>query len=503
MRAFLRIVVVALAALALPAALGTPAVIGAITALNAPRTDGVSPAPAPVTHDPAKRTAVVVVGDKGAVVSDTLAPYEILAMTGAFNVYTVASEAHPVPLTGGLDLVPDVTFAGLEDLLGGSADVVVVPAMPDVGQPTNTPVTDWLGAQAKGGALILSVCNGSGVVASAGLLDGHEATAHWLRIDEFERRHPAVDWVRGTRYVDDGDVISTAGILSGIDGTLHVVERLIGTDAAAAAAAAIGWPHLHPGGPAPLEQEQLEPSDAVVAFNTAFGWDRSTTGVLLTDGVGEIELASVFDTYGQSLAVGTVAVGMGPVQSRHGLTFVPRAETATGLDRLVVPGTSEHDAVDGPEPLHPHHGRGFPFDGVLQDLARTTDVATALWTAKVLEYPVDDLALAGPAWPWVETIRALGLAVLGALARARHARADPGRPSAQATGRVNRRVVAWLAPCPVRDPRAASVAMLARSRLALRWVPIGERLARTDRTPGPVRLLSRESPSSTRQVRMS
>lgn len=414
MRAALRIAVLVLAALALPAALGAPTVIGTLAALNAPRTDGASPPPAPVAHDPSKPTAVVVVGDRGAVVSDTLAPYEVLATTGEFNVYTVASEAHPVPLTGGLDLVPDLTFAGLEDVLDGSADVVVVPAMPDVGQSTTKPVTDWLATQANGGALLLSVCNGAGVVASAGLLDGHRATAHWLRIDEFDGRYAAVDWVRGTRYVDDGDVISTAGVLSGIDGTLHVVERLIGADAAADAAEAIGWPHHHPGGPAPIEHADLETSDAVAAFNTAFGWDRTTTGVLLTDGVGEIELASVFDTYGQSLAVGTVAVGRGPVQSRHGLTFVPRTETAVGLDRLVVPGTTEHAAIAGPEPVYPH-GPGFAFEGVLQDLARTTDVATARWTAKVLEYPVDGLALSGPAWPWTETFRPIGLAVLGVL----------------------------------------------------------------------------------------
>ncbi|KRE21282.1 DJ-1/PfpI family protein [Agromyces sp. Soil535] len=416
MHAVLRTVVLVLAALALPAALGAPTVIGTLTALNAPRTDGASPPPALVAHDPSKPTAVVVVGDRGAVVSDTLAPYEILATTGEFNVYTVASDSHPVPLTGGLDLVPDLTFAGLENLLGGSADVVVVPAMPDVGQPTTKPVTDWLATQANGGALLLSVCNGAGVLASAGLLDGRQATAHWLRIDEFERRYPPVDWVRGTRYVDDGDVISTAGILSGIDGTLRVVERLIGADAAADAAEAIGWPHHHPGGPARMQQADLEASDAVAAFNILFGWDRPTTGVLLTDGVGEIELASVFDTYGQSLAFGTVAVGTGPVRSRHGLTFVPRTKTADGLDRLVVPGTTEHAAIAGPEPVHPHHAPGFPYDGVLQDLARTTDVATALWTAKVLEYPVDGLALSGPAWPWTETLRPIGLAVLGVLA---------------------------------------------------------------------------------------
>ncbi|RXZ49426.1 AraC family transcriptional regulator [Agromyces fucosus] len=435
MRAFLRVIVLLLAAAVLPAALGAPAVVGAL-ALNEPRSDGASPPPAPAEYDPALPTAVVVVGGRGAVVSDTLAPYEILATTGAFNVYTVASDANPLPLTGGLDLVPDLTFAELEDLVGGPADLIVVPAMPDVGRPTTKPVTDWLERQANGGTLILSICNGAAVVASAGLLDGHRATAHWLRLDEWADTYPAVEWDRGTRYVDDGDFVSTAGILSGIDGTLHVVDRLVGGDAAAEAARAIEWPHYDPEGAAPIEESRLAPSDAVVAFNTAFGWDRPHVGVQLTDGVGEIELASVFDTYGQSLAVDTVAVGPGPVQSRHGLTFVPRADgIGLGLDRLVLPGTTGHDALPGMEPVQrPHEEAGFAFDTVLEDLARTTDAATARWTAKVLEYPVDDLTLEGPVWPWAETIRPVALALLGvliavgvfALLRARRRRRETG-----------------------------------------------------------------------------
>ncbi|WP_246107601.1 DJ-1/PfpI family protein [Saccharothrix saharensis] len=354
--------------------------------------------------------------------SDTLAPFEVLATTGAFNVYAVAPSGRPAPLTGGLDLVPDLTFAGLADLLGGAApDVVVVPAMPDVGQSTSEPVTGWLARQAAGGSLLLSVCNGAGVLASAGLLDGRRATAHWLRFDTFEEDYPGVDWVPGTRYVDDGDVISTAGILSGVDGTLRVVERLVGPEAAARAAERTGWPHHSPGTAASIEQARVRPADAVVGLNTAFGWNRDTIGVLLTDGVGEIELASVFDTYGQSLAVRTVAVASGatPVRSRHGLTFAPRGEPSADLDRLVVPGAeaARRGAADvHAGPVYPHREGGFPFDGVLRDLARTTDVATATWTARVLEYPVDHLALSGPAWPWTRTLRPLVLALLGVLA---------------------------------------------------------------------------------------
>ncbi|WP_447009930.1 DJ-1/PfpI family protein [Saccharothrix hoggarensis] len=454
MRAATRItgtaLVFVLAALALPVAFGAPTVAAALD-LNPPRTDGAAPSPRPVAHVAGRPTAVVVVGDRGAVVSDALAPYEVLAATGAFNVYAVAPSGRPVPLTGGLDLVPDLTFADLDRLLGGAApDAVIVPALPDHGEPTSKPVTDWLRRQADGGSLLLGVCSGAGVLASAGLLDGRDATSHWLRLGGYEDRYPAVRWARGTRYVDDGDVITTGGILSGVDGTLRVVERLVGRDAAARAADVTGWPHYRPGTPASMPEAGLSPADAVTPVNSAFGWDRDTTGVLLTEGVGEIELASAFDTYGQSLAVRTVAVGGPAVRSRHGLTFVPRADPATaGLDRLVVPGARAADlrAADAYADLTPvylHERPGFPFDGVLRDLARTTDVATATWTAKVLEYPTGHLDLVGPDWPWAVTLRPFALAALGVLAAlgaARLTRSARGRAAPDLPGAVRREPV--------------------------------------------------------------
>jgi hypothetical protein len=71
-----------------------------------------TPTATPPAHDPANRTAVVVVGNRGANVADTLVPYDVLATTGAFNVYVVAPERRPLPLFGGLDLVPDLSAAG-------------------------------------------------------------------------------------------------------------------------------------------------------------------------------------------------------------------------------------------------------------------------------------------------------------------------------------------------------------------------------------------------------
>jgi transcriptional regulator GlxA family with amidase domain len=254
MRILLRVIAVLLAVLLLPAAVGVTRGLARSRDRYAPLTTAQAPAaPAPSrAHDPDKPTAVVVVGAKGAEVSDVLAPFEVLATTDAFNVYTVAPDRRPLPLTGGLHLIPDLTFAELPERLGGAADVVVVPALPDAGMPSTAPVIEWLREQADGGALMVSVCAGAHVLAATGLLDGREATSHWARMSELEREYPDVHWVRGTRYVDEGDVLTTGGLLSSIDGTLRVIERLVDSDTARRTADAVGWRYYSPGAPASM-----------------------------------------------------------------------------------------------------------------------------------------------------------------------------------------------------------------------------------------------------------
>jgi transcriptional regulator GlxA family with amidase domain len=408
------------AVLVVPAVGATVSALGAIDALYAPGPPRPVPAAAPLPYDPAKPTAVVVIGDRGAVVSDALAPYEILATTGRFNVYTVAPHREPKPLTGGLDLVPDFGFDELAARLGPKApDLVVVPAFPDLGEASTEPVKVWLRAQAARGAKLLSVCNGGGVLASAGLLDGRPATAHWLKVDAFATDYPAVRWVRGQRFVDDGDVVTTAGILSGIDGTLHWVERIAGQPVAAEAAAAIGWRRY--GTAVPVTPPAGMP-DAAAIVDAGFRWNPARIGVLLANGVGELELASVFDTEGQSLSSRTLAVSAdgGPIRSRHGLTFLPRASLAAAadLDRLLVPGATRGvtPPPGGPVPEYVHDRPGFAYDTAVSGLSRHTDVATARWTAKVLELPADDIVFEGDAWPWLPTALPIALVLLGAAA---------------------------------------------------------------------------------------
>lgn len=416
------VLVVLLAAFLVPAGVYSVGSTAYERSRYAPSPVAAAVAATPPAHDPAKPTAVVVVGNGGTNVADALVPYDVLASTGAFNVYTVAPERKSLPLLGGLDLVPDLSFAQLQERLGGAAPAVtVVPEMPE--SSSDAAVVTWLRDTAADG-LLLGVCTGARLLAEAGLIDGRPATTHWYRIGGLEQRFPDVNWQQGSRYVDDGDVITTGGLLSSVDGALRVIERLVGRDAAATAAATVGWRTYLPGAPMPLPVAKLAPENAFThLLNIGFRANATTLGVVLTDGVGELELAAAFAPYGEVKSARTLAITANgeSIRSRHGLTFVPRADMSatTRVNRVLVPGL---DAAAHPDPTLPraavylHQRPGFAFDASLQDMARTMDVPTASWAAKILEYSAAQVGLTGPNAPWGPIESVLLLALTGASA---------------------------------------------------------------------------------------
>jgi len=167
---------------------------------------------------------------------DAVGPYEVLASWAM---------AHPedgwrVVTTVPVDSSPDVEgVKGLEmtaakmpeDL--GQLDVLVHPG----GIGTRSLLREeehlaWVREQAEGGALMTSVCTGSLVYAAAGLLAGRPATTHWASCDLLARLDPTIEVRREDRFVDDGDVITSAGVSAGIDMALHLVSRLAGVERA-------------------------------------------------------------------------------------------------------------------------------------------------------------------------------------------------------------------------------------------------------------------------------
>jgi putative intracellular protease/amidase len=386
--------------------------------------------PAPRSATLGAIVVAVVVGKTGSVVSDVLLPYEAFARSPRFFVYTVSERRAAAPLSGGVQLVPERTFADVDARAAPEPDVIVVPAVVDPVGSNEAALRGWLTRQAGRGAYILGVCAGVKVLAASGLLDGRRATSFWKNLGSLREDYPRVRWMAGQRYVEDGRIITTAGVTSGLVGALRVVELLAGSAEAETAGRALAYPGWSPGAPTTIVEQRLAISDLPYALNAAFPWFRPVVGVGLVDGVAESDVAAVFEVYaGTSFATRTVPIGPGrTVTTKHGVLLLtePADDTAPTVDRLIVPGVERPDpalarwaAGRDLDVTVPHATRvagEFPFDPVLRDLAGHADQATARTTAKFTEYPSGHLRLSGSAWPWRATMLCIATIIMAVLA---------------------------------------------------------------------------------------
>jgi len=181
-----------------------------------------------------KRNVGIVVFDQVEVL-DFAGPYEVFSVAtqvadpDSFNVYLVAESAASVEGRNGFTVVPQFTFANCPE-----PDILIVPGGPGTRVEENNPaMLDWVKAKADPAELVLSVCTGARILAKAGLLDGLEATTHWVSIDELKEMVPTATIHDDRRFVDNGKVVTSAGVSAGIDMSLHIVGRLCGEKAAA------------------------------------------------------------------------------------------------------------------------------------------------------------------------------------------------------------------------------------------------------------------------------
>ncbi len=146
---------------------------------------------------------------------DAAPVFEVLSVAASLSV--------PVQARAGLRLLADHVFDG-----SPQADLLIVPggvvdsALADAG------TLRWIAAQAAGAQLTASVCTGAFLLAAAGVLVEGPATTHWEDIDDLRARFPALAIQDGVRWVDQGRIVTSAGISAGIDMSLHLVERLAG-----------------------------------------------------------------------------------------------------------------------------------------------------------------------------------------------------------------------------------------------------------------------------------
>lgn len=193
---------------------------------------------------------------------------EVLDFAGPYEVFTTASRVWrrqhpgaadplavcligrtgaPVRARAGLQVQPDASITTHPPL-----DVLVVPGGVVTAELADATVAPWIKATAASTRITASVCTGAFLLAQAGVLEGRAATTHWEDIDDLRAMFPRLDVRTGVRWVDEGAVVTSAGISAGIDMSLHLVERLVDRDLALRTARQMDFDWATPAAVSPL-----------------------------------------------------------------------------------------------------------------------------------------------------------------------------------------------------------------------------------------------------------
>ncbi len=197
-----------------------------------------------------ERKSVGIVLFENIEVLDFCGPFEVFSVTrlneekrrdesSPFEVLLVAEKDTPIHTTGGMKVLPDHTFENCPKL-----DILVVPGGWGTRKELkNRKMLDWLRNRAPEAETLTSVCTGSMLLGFAGLLNGHHATTHWCSLDWMRESFPAVTVEYDKHVVEDGSILTSAGISAGIDMSLKVVARYYGETVARATAKHMEYPY--------------------------------------------------------------------------------------------------------------------------------------------------------------------------------------------------------------------------------------------------------------------
>lgn len=374
----------------------------------------------PVARPPTGRPVVAILtSNLGTEVTDILYPHAVFHAAGVFDVVTVAPRRQVSPVTGGVDLLPDHSFASFADAYPQGADLIVVPFFLDATAPS---LVEWLQANASKETEVLSICEGARTVAAAGLLAGKQATTHFWSVGNLAKHHPDTRWLLGARFVEDEAIISSAGVTASLDASLAAVGRLSGSKAVARVKEVLGVGSL----PVLWRAPEIDYSQVgVLLLNGAFLTSPVPVVVALSDGVDDMHLAALLDTFPRSLVfdLTTVSASQDFLRSRFGLTLLARANTLPEVRTLFVPGGVR--GVEGLEDQARRQGSEIvSLDAIspagalpwaLRGLADREDQATATLVGELIEAPEIPVVPGARSWPWPRLLVLIAVGTAGLL----------------------------------------------------------------------------------------
>ncbi len=198
-----------------------------------------------------KRRNVAIFLYEGVELLDFSGPAEVFAATSIktkkdqwtslFNVYTVAYGTDHIKSQGFVEIVPNYSIENCP-----TPDIIVIPGGATSKSRKTSEVIDWIRNSSETTEVFLSVCTGAFLLGDAGLLKDQKATTWYGSIGRLKETFTDTEVLENVRFVDNGKIVTTAGVSAGIDGALRVVERLISKDVALETARYMEYDKWHP-----------------------------------------------------------------------------------------------------------------------------------------------------------------------------------------------------------------------------------------------------------------
>ncbi|ABZ95211.1 Transcriptional regulator [Leptospira biflexa serovar Patoc strain 'Patoc 1 (Ames)'] len=270
-----------------------------------------------------KKPIVAVIGENQYTeLTDFLIPFGILKRSGIVKIHALAPNRGIMNLFPALSLEIETSLDDFDSLHPEGADLVIVPAIHNA---KNKTIIQWIQNQSKRGATIVGICDGVWTLGHAGLLKDKNATGHWYSMDGLKNQFTDTKWTQNRRYVQDQNIITTTGVTASLPISIAIIEFLADQKKAKRVAEEFGIPNWS----ANHNSEEFDftwKHYLTAAKNLTFVWNYETIGMNLYEGIDEVSLALLADSYSRTYKSKAVAIGNHPFRTKSGILILPETK---------------------------------------------------------------------------------------------------------------------------------------------------------------------------------
>lgn len=273
------------------------------------------------TFDETKKTVFIIADNQQTELFDMLAPFYIFNATEQLNVFIVAKNETPIPLKRDLFVLPQLTFEQVEKR-NLEAAVIVIPALLARDENQDPEILRFIKCHMTPTTKLISICDGAATAAATGLYDGKPITAHATDYKDVKKHFNKPIWTQNITVTQSGNLYSTAGVSNAVDGSLLIVEQLLGKEVMTKVAAQINYPH---------NEVRIKHQSVALTFGNKMSIvrrvifsKRKKLGLLLHNGLNELRFAGMLDTYSRTFPkeYKTFMLEGSVIKTQFGLTFI-------------------------------------------------------------------------------------------------------------------------------------------------------------------------------------